>query len=384
MLLKSLTTQASTAIVMFLYYHFVTSSLNANSEIIYFTVVSIIALSILVTDFSFAITHIQLSDTIQTTVNKVAGLRNVLILSTVLITIIFWNIAANKLDLSFWLIFFIMLLQISELLIPFFLLLVIDKGIVGQILKLVKFIILSIILFLTDNTLTELILINIGLNTVIFILLAIYLSFHFNVRYVNFMLAMRLFSLSETKIYIKNFAPNLGGLLIGSVIPVFGVNFLDPKDLHRLILIDRFARNFENLFQAVLQWNIRKLNNITTKDTLIFCACVVFSGIILIILSPHLIILLLNTNFNTADNFYLKIYCTIVFLGPVSTLIGTGYFTFKGRSLEFALIIVLQGLATIIAIATANHLIQPTYVIPFFYLVAVSTLILRSHKRTHK
>ena len=379
--LNSIFIQALSGLTLFAYYHLITLSLDLNSENVFFIYISITAISILICDFSFAMTHIKLGHTIYETIELSLGLRTLLIVISTVLTMFFWLFNINTFELSFLLIFLILLFQISELIIPYYLFIVTNLGVFGQSLKLIKFVPLVAILFLFELTLTEIIVLNIFLNFLIFIYFIYYFKAYVNINLIKYLLILKADCFTIIKDYGRNFLPNLGGLLISMVIPVFGVHYLNKTNLNALILTDRFVRNFENIFQAVLQWNLRKLKDLTSREIISYAQKFMVVTLLFIAFSPMLISILLNADFDQLNNTYLRVYCTIIFMGPMSTFIGIKYFVYFNRPEEFSLIVGLIGLIAILAIVIPIDHMPIQIILPICYCIALITLIIRRSKR---
>ena len=240
------------------------------------------------------------------------------------------------------------------------------------------------ILLTIEVTLSELILINIGMNIITFVGILFYLKLALHLQLFKQILRFSLGSTTRLQVYLRNFIPNLGGLLLGTVIPVFGLQFLNADELNKLVLTDRFVRSFENIFQSILQWNLKQFKQFQSRDIIIYSAALIAAGLVIIVAAPNLIRLLLNVEFDSIDNIHLQFYSTIIFLGPLITMFGTIYFIFSDRTLEYSLIIIILGIVSIIWISTINAILSITLGLPFLYGITLLMLLLRRKERSSK
>ena len=377
MFTNSLLIQVVNALSLVVYYHLVTLALDINSETIYFLFISITALTLLFTDFSFAITHIQKEEPISVSVGRSYSLRNILICISILISSFLWSFYKVSFDADNHIILLILAAQLTELLIPFYVFIILNLGIIGQAIKFFKFIPLIAVLLIFDIDLFMILTYTVAANIIILLFILIYLRIKFNLSGSSYLFNFKLGDLHSLKTYLNNFLPNISGLFIGMVIPVLGVSHLNKTDFNTLLLTDRFVRNFENIFQAVLQWNLKGIKDFDIKNILrhimlLFLGCLIF-----LLVSPHLINLFLNTEFGQLEELYLKAYCTIAFIGPVITLIGVKYYVFCNRALEYSIIVASIGAIATLALVIPSVAAPLQLALPFGYGAALFLLLIR-------
>ena len=382
MFIRSAIIQGASAIALFVYYYFLTLLFDLQSENIFFVCISITALSMLLCDFSFAITHVNSASSLQATLETSQGLRNLLIFSSLALSFLYWVMIFDSLNLNHWLIFLLLIFQFSEIVIPYYILIVMNCGMIGQILRLLKVTALLIGFSIINIDLEKILFLNISFNLLIYIFIVLWLIKLGNVSYISSFFNLKICNLEALKLYSKNFLPNLGGLIIGLVIPVFGVHTLGKDALNVVILSDRLVRNFENIFQAVLQWNLREIKELGKVKFIYSIKLFALANLIFILISPILISILLNTNFNKLEEFYLRIYCTIGFMGPIMTLVGVKYFVFYNRTVEFSLAVSAIGISAIMVIMSTTIPIQ--LALPIIYLLALVWLVVRRSNEGEK
>jgi peptidoglycan/LPS O-acetylase OafA/YrhL len=147
------------------------------------------------------------------------------------------------------------------------------------------------------------------------------------------------------------------------------------------VLTDRFVRNFENIFQAALHWNLKNLHTVSDRKVFKYTiAFLIITGVFTII-SPWLIKELLNTKFTQPEYFYLQAYCAIVFLGPMMTTIGFKYYVYKQRQIEFSILVTFVGISGILVISMQHILVPLQIALPISYGVALAILMMRKYQR---
>ena len=369
--------QALNAIMLVFYYHLATLNFDIDAENIYFLFISITALSLLFSDFSFALTHTKQDDTVCTSLKQSYGLRNILVLITIFASALFWSFSDFCTENNYQLLLLILISQFSELMIPYYLLIIANLSIIGQMLKVLKVIPLIFMLLFYNVDLYLILSCITTVNIILLIFLFLYLRIKLKIKAYTYFFNLNASNLGSIKNYLINFLPNMCGLFINMVIPILGVTYLGKAEFNTVLLTDRFVKNFENIFQAILQWNLREINTINDKVILRYLITFIFGILIFIFLSPHLIKILLNVQFRHIENIYLQVYCTIAIMGPLITFFGFRYYVLRNRVVEYTIIVSLVGFIAILALILPNSAVPLQLALPFGYGLALLILLVR-------
>lgn len=375
--LHSFVLQGITGIFLIFKYYLISNILIEDELTQFLLLLSITSISLIVLDAPFVFHSISSGQSVLDTLKSSNTFRHFILIFTLMCALIFWLLYSQRYYLTTSTILFFLIFQISETIILNYLLVIAEKGYFGQVLRLLKIILICVILNIWELGLFDIIGLIVFLNIVVYLLVLQKLSRYLNIKRLYFVFLRS----GEDRIYFSSYLRNLitvtGGLLMSITIPFASVVNLDANTLQTLITTDRYVRSFENIFQSVIAWNFNKLHNLRSDISLRNTIFTLLIFAFFVIISPKLISIMFNTSFNSIENHMLQFYCLVTIFGPIMTILGLKKFIYQRRALEYSLYTIVMGLLMLLSQFQSSIRLPLQIVSPVVYIATILFMLYR-------
>ena len=376
--INSIALQGITVVVLLIQYYLISYILTESDITKLLLLLSITSISLIALDTPFIFYSINHNHSVLDALKSSNTFRHFLIGFTLICAFIYWTLLAQKYELTKIDILLFLLLHISETITLNYLLVIAEKGLIGQVMRVLKITVICLTLWIWEIGLSGIIGVIILLNLVTYALIIQSLSRKFNIKKLCFVYSPLGPDSISFNSYMSNLTTVTGGLLVSMTIPFASAIRLNTSDLHTLIISDRYVRNCENVFQSVIAWNFKKLNHLgfAIRWPAIVLAVALFS--VFLIVSPSVVSLIFNSNFTSIEILMLQIYSLVSLLGPMSTIIGLKRFVYQDRPLEFSICVIIMGFLTWASQIQPFIRLPLQVVSPVLYFTCILYLIFRS------